>query len=777
MKYFRHLRTKLAVLYVALFAAVLLGVAAVAHVMIANHARASVRAELAISGRVYDRIWALKSQSLNDSVDNLAHHSGFLTVIASGDRAAIAATVSNMQRQAGVSNAFVVQRSGEVIGAGSGDLRKIVSRLPFDLPDGRRDAVVAAKRGIYHVIVTSISVPSEFGWVVLTVPLDAGEMRALERLSAIPLTVTMLRRDARGSWASADGTIPAQPKLDSLMMAQDDGTAMPVTLQLPAGPVYALAKPLKGRAGGPEAAVLFSYPLAAALSSYAPLQRSLALAGLFALVLVALASRQLAAGIARPIAALDTAARALKDGARPNVVAEGRDEIGRLAQSFNQMAIGIAEREHRISHLVCHDTLTGLPNRSFFRQQIDTGLARANKFDGKVTILALELVAFRTINETFGHPVGDALLRRVGERLSQLADDGVVCRLGSDEFAILLADCGDPHRPRMLAQAILDSLRESLAIESHHIPIDASIGIAIGPDDGADSDTLLKNVDFALDRARQEGRGVFRFFEPALDAAARERRQLEFDLREALTAGQFRLAYQPILDVAADRLCGFEALLRWEHPTRGNIPPVDFISVAEDVGLIAAIGEWVLQEACRAAMAWPDPVRVAVNVSPLQFANPGFATVILQALSRSGLAPQRLEIEITESVLLGGEPAVQNLLHQLRAIGVRIALDDFGTGYSSLSYLRSFPFDKIKIDRSFVTSVTTDRGAAAIVRAIINLANTLGIDTTAEGVEEEAQFALLARLGCTSIQGYFVSPPVEVDKAPGLMGLRVRAAA
>jgi predicted signal transduction protein with EAL and GGDEF domain len=345
-----------------------------------------------------------------------------------------------------------------------------------------------------------------------------------------------------------------------------------------------------------------------------------------------------------------------------------------------------------------------------------------------------------------------------------------VARLGGDEFALVLAGHLDPDRPRALAQQIVDAFVEPLQAEGHQIATGASIGIAIGPGDGDDADQLLKNADLALYRAKADGRGTFRFFEPALDEAARRRRQLELDLRRALKAGEFELHFQPIVTLKTDRIGCFEALLRWHHPTRGLVSPVEFIPVAEDTGLIVPIGEWVLHEACRAATRWPDHVRIAVNVSTLQFRSTGFQAIVLQALSRSGLTPNRLEIEITESVFLEGEGPVVAMLHRLREMGVRIALDDFGTGYSSLSYLRSFPFDKIKIDRSFVSAIAEDASAAAIVRAIVDLAGALDMETTAEGVEDDAQLGCLRGQGCSSIQGYLFSRPLDAAHARALFG-------
>jgi diguanylate cyclase (GGDEF)-like protein len=380
-------------------------------------------------------------------------------------------------------------------------------------------------------------------------------------------------------------------------------------------------------------------------------------------------------------------------------------------------------------------------------------------------VLCLDLDGFKGVNDTLGHPVGDALLKLIAATLTTLAPDAFVARLGGDEFAILLSGGFDGDRPRALAQSIVDSLIEPVEADGHQIATGTSVGIALSPNDGSDVDQLLKNADLALYRAKQDGRGVFRFFEPSLDEAARRRRQIELDLRQALKCGQFQLNFQPIVDLKRDRVGCFEALLRWHHPTRGLVSPVEFIPVAEETGLIVSIGEWVLHEACRAAMRWPEHIRIAVNVSPLQFRNSGFQSIVLQALTRSGLAPQRLEIEITESVFLDGEDNVIGLLHRLRAMGVRVALDDFGTGYSSLSYLRSFPFDKIKIDRSFITSVASDHSAAAIVRAIVDLAAALHMETTAEGVEDADQLSELRGQGCSSIQGYWFSRPLDAAAA------------
>jgi diguanylate cyclase (GGDEF)-like protein len=373
-------------------------------------------------------------------------------------------------------------------------------------------------------------------------------------------------------------------------------------------------------------------------------------------------------------------------------------------------------------------------------------------------VLMLGLDNFKAINDTLGHGVGDKLLRSVAKRLrSTLREQDTLARLNSDEFAIVQSGLARPEDAVLLARRLLEAVGEPYLLDGHSVVIGASIGIAMAPGDGEESEKLLKHADMALSRAKNDSRGTFSFFESGMDARAQGRRKIEIDLRDAIQGEVLRPYYQPLIDLSSGRITGFEALVRWPHPERGMVSPAEFIPVAEETGLINALGGLMLRRACMDAALWPDDVRVAVNLSPLQFRAGNLLSVVMEALKQSGLPPERLELEITETLLLEKSSQVLATLHALRALGVRISMDDFGTGYSSLSYLRSFPFDKIKIDQSFVRGLGTNNDAQAIVRAIISLGVGLGVTITAEGVETEAELACLRSEGCHEGQGFLFS--------------------
>jgi diguanylate cyclase (GGDEF)-like protein/PAS domain S-box-containing protein len=415
--------------------------------------------------------------------------------------------------------------------------------------------------------------------------------------------------------------------------------------------------------------------------------------------------------------------------------------------------------EERITHLAHYDALTDLPNRTLFHEQIKRELAHAGP-DRQLAVLYIDIDEFKSVNDSLGHMIGDELLKAVAISLRAcVRETDFVARLGGDEFAIVQTGVTGAADVTELIHRIFDAIRAPYECLGHQVTTDASIGIALAPQDGSDLDQILKNADLAMYAAKAAGRRTHRFFAPEMDAEVRARRMLEIDLRQAIIDGGFEVYYQPCLDLQDNRITGCEALLRWRHPTRGMISPVDFVPIAEETGLINQLGEWVLTTACAEAATWPNDVRLAVNVSPVQFKSGTLALKVIAALGASGLAASRLELEITEAVLIRDDDAALAVLHQLRAIGVRIALDDFGTGYSSLSYLQRFPFDKIKIDRCFVTDIAEPEGSASIVEAVVNIAAARRMTTTAEGVETEQQRELLRALGCSEMQGYLFSPP------------------
>jgi diguanylate cyclase (GGDEF)-like protein len=423
-----------------------------------------------------------------------------------------------------------------------------------------------------------------------------------------------------------------------------------------------------------------------------------------------------------------------------------------------------AQAEEKIRHLAHYDALTDLPNRVLFHERLRQELARVTA-ERQLAVLYIDIDEFKSVNDSLGHMVGDELLKSVAARLGSCLEknSGFVARLGGDEFAIVKTGVTDSDDVADIVTAAQEAIRAPFDCLGHQVTSDASIGVALAPLHGTDLDQILKNADLAMYAAKSAGRRTWRFFEPAMDAQVRARRTLETDLRKAIADQALEVYYQPCLSLQSDRIIGCEALVRWRHPERGMISPVEFIPIAEETGLINELGEWVLAKACAEAANWPEGVKLAVNVSPVQFRSGTLALKIVSALNAAGLPANRLELEITEAVLIRDDDAALEILHQLRAIGVRIALDDFGTGYSSLSYLRRFPFDKIKIDRCFVNDLD-EAGGSSIVQAVVNIATARQMTTTAEGVETQQQQELLRALGCTEMQGYLFSPPKPAEQ-------------
>ncbi len=425
------------------------------------------------------------------------------------------------------------------------------------------------------------------------------------------------------------------------------------------------------------------------------------------------------------------------------------------------------QAEAQIAHMAHYDALTDLPNRVLFREHLVKALESVDR--EKLAVLCIDLDRFKMVNDTLGHPIGDALLRAVSDRLQASARPAdLVARLGGDEFAIVQSGTEQPSGATALATRLIAEIAKPFDLDGHQVVIGASVGVSIAPNDGSNPDKLLKNADLALYRAKNDSRDSCRFFEPDMDARMQARRTMEIDLRRALALGEFEVYYQPLITLKTQKISGFEALLRWHHPERGMVSPMEFIPLAEEIGLIGQIGAWVLKRACLEAATWPDDVHVAVNLSPAQFRHRAVVLDVVAALGASSLPARRLEVEITEAVLLQDTESNIAILDELRNLGVRIAMDDFGTGYSSLAYLQKFPFDKIKIDRSFVNELDRPE-SIAIIRAVTGLGRSLGMKTTAEGVETEQQLQKLKEEDCTEVQGYLFSKPVPAVQAALLL--------
>jgi diguanylate cyclase (GGDEF)-like protein/PAS domain S-box-containing protein len=433
--------------------------------------------------------------------------------------------------------------------------------------------------------------------------------------------------------------------------------------------------------------------------------------------------------------------------------------------------VDVTERQRaieRIEHLARHDVLTGLPNRQAFAERLDLALDRASATSAEFAVLCLDLDRFKDVNDIFGHAAGDALLREFGRRIVRVAEGAFIGRMGGDEFTMIV-EGPQPETAVDLVRRMMDIVAGEFEYEGHRFRCGLSTGIAIFPRDGREAKTLLSNADAALYRAKADGRGVYRVFEADMDKRLRERRALQNDLHTALAGNQLSIHYQPQA-LMTGVIIGFEALVRWQHPKMGPISPSAFIPLAEENGLIVSFGEWILREACREAATWPNPVQIAVNLSPIQFRHGDLPQMVHQILLETSLAPARLELEITESVLFDDFARASSVLRRLKALGVRIALDDFGTGYSSLSYLQSFPFDKIKIDRSFISRLREPPQSAAIIRAIIGLGHGLSMNIVAEGVETSDQFNFLCCEECDEVQGYFIGRPLPISEYADQVG-------
>ncbi len=716
---------------------------------IESYAESVIGNEMTVGGAIFDRIANMHFSQLQQAGHVLASDFGFREAAATGDAPTIQSALDSLRARMELNDALFVSTDGSIVGSSKGFSAQDHDRLIAALDEGSVQGIARWSGKNHMVAAAPVKVPVLIGWVVFAKDMGPRDLQGLAALSALDLHPTLMPlADLPQSLRTVKGdAMPSQEKLV-------DGERMLVQ-----------ARAVESFGSQVPQALVLEYSLSSAMAAYTPILWVVLGFGLLGVIVAIFGTWITSKRLSRPIVALALAARKVSSGEHAQVAVETRDEIGRLARSFNKMVTDIEQRERQIAHMAFHDSLTGLANRTLLREQLTLALQQPGK-DG-FALFCLDLDNFKAVNDTLGHPTGDALLCEVAARLAAICPTGFVARLGGDEFAIIVR--AHERSESMTARAIITAISEPFSVNGHRIVAGTSIGIALAPQDGSDPIALLKNADLALYRAKNDGKGNFRFFENAMDAEAQARRAMEIDLHDALRQGELELYFQPLFGLSQNRVTAFEALLRWNHPARGMVSPVDFIPLAEETGLIIPIGEWVLHEACRVAATWPGDIRVAVNISPLQFRSSALNRVILQALATSGLPPERLELEVTESLFIENVEATLASLHSLRALGVRVALDDFGTGYSSLSYLRSFPFDKLKIDRSFIVDLLAHDGATAMIKAITSLADALGIETTAEGVENIDQLDILREQGCNQIQGYYFSRPIPAAGVDALL--------
>lgn len=744
---FGSLRARIAVLYATLFAVVLALVVSIAGSGLARFAENSAARDLAANARVFDEILASRARNMGDQADVLAHDFGFREAVATGDEPTIASALVSLERRVRSDAAFVLTLEGEVLGAGDRAF-SAAEDLWGRLDTGETRGIMASGEGLALAAAAPIEAPDLIGWLVIAQPLDRAELDRLVELAPIALDAQVSDAATQPQWLRS-----AKP---GVVIEREEAER-----------TFYYVSDLAVLQDGIAPRLVLRHSLEQSLADYAQLKLLLGALAAGGILMVLILSWRVAHSVTAPLHQLDAATRLIAEGREVTLKIDTGDEIGRLAASFEQMVAEIKERERQI-HVGLHDSLTGLASRKLFVERLSGALAGLPS--NKMLMLAfIDLDNFKVVNDTLGHPAGDALLRTVADNMRDQFPNALLARFGGDEFAILFDGLNEREGLSAIAENLKTCLIASVRIEGQKADCSASIGIAVAPDDGMDVSTLMSNADLALYRAKEAGKAKYHFFEPQLDEEARLRRQMEQELRTAIAEGQFELAYHPLYSVVERRITGFEALIRWHHPTRGLVPPNKFIPLAEETGLIIPIGDWVIREACKQASSWPDDLSVSVNVTPKHFNYKGLFTTIVQALANSNLASHRLEIELTESIFVADTEKVTKILLDLRDLGVHISLDDFGTGYSTLSYLRTFPFDKIKIDRSFVQDLGTSANDHAIIRAITTLADALGMETLAEGVEDITQFEVLEREGCRHVQGFLFSRPIAAEEVAALL--------
>jgi len=765
---FRSLQARIVVVFLALLLTVQVAGYTFIHSAITDNARLHAQDELTVGERVFNRLLAQNAQRLTQAAEALAGDFALREAVAMRDRPAIAAILRRHPERARADLAMLVGTNGRLLADPSAPRGRAV-------PDPVARHVERAARGehapgigiigdaAYQLVAAPVRPAAPMGWVVIGLRLDERVMKDLAALTS--LDVSIAAWDGTNAWRLLASTRPAD-RHEALV------TALPAAPPEGPGGVLAggdpefesLVFPLGANDGAGVTAGVLQRSLDQATAPFKGLQTTLLALTLIGLVLAAIGSVAMVRRITRPLGALVAAARKIEEGDYEyRVAVADDDEIGELASAFNLMCDGIAAREHRISELAYADPLTGLPNRALFNDRIGQAVRAAERGQGQLAVLTMDLDRFKHVNDTLGHHMGDLLLREVAYRLHRALQrrTDTVARLGGDEFAVLLPTEG-VEGAKLVARKIVEVLSEPLTIEGHLVDVGASTGIAVYPEHGDDADTLMRRADVAMYSAKRAGTD-FEIYDSRHDQNTPARLSLLGELRHAVEHDQLALLFQPTISLGTRTAGSAEALLRWHHPERGVVLPERFVPFAEQTGYIKAVTRWVLNMVFGQCAAWHArgiDLRVSVNISARDLHTADFPRLLAELAGAHGMKPEAVSLEVTESAVMEDPAHALEILERLHAMGVRLAIDDFGTGYSSLAYLKRLPVDELKIDKSFVMGLVRDRDDAAIVRATIDLAHHMGLAVTAEGVEEASVLETLRRLGCDQAQGNFISPPL-----------------
>jgi predicted signal transduction protein with EAL and GGDEF domain len=760
---FRRLRTKLTVLFAALFGASLISLSLVVYVAIVGNAEHVVRGELAAGGAVFDRLWAVRSEELRDGAALLSRDFGFRSAVATHDDATIVSALGNLKSRLGIDLAFIVGADGRITAADGGALGAAGADVIAALQD-QNDAsgVFMIGETPYQAISAPVMAPTLIGWVVFANRLDRAKMRAIEQLSAIPLDVEVVHRNDAGRWVS--GALPNGAKADAGLNAFVDHALQArlresADLMTPEGRAVAIVQPLPSVSKGRPVALMLSYPLARALAPYQGLLTTVLLAGFGGVIVLIAGSWVLARSLTRPISALDEAVRRLQRGESAAVRVETRDEIGRLSESFNTMAAEIRERERRITHLALHDQTTDLPNRRAIEQEIGR-MAEATD-EGLLVLAALGCDRFTEVRGAIGYALANALMGGVGARLIGLRPNDPAARLAPDVLGVVF------RAPDLeAAQAAIADLQQQLEgpirLSENTVDVSLTAGLAALGVHAQAVDLLVERATIALDQARAARRKTAVFDQAAYGDPA-SNLSLISEMLAALDDGGMTIHHQPKYDLRRQAITGVEVLVRWRHPVRGQLAPDLFVGMAEETGHIRTLTEWVLVRAIEdqavLAAAGHD-LMVSVNLSGRLLNDPEFARVALDMVKGAG---GKLCFEITETAVMQNPELAMRLIDQFAEAGVAISIDDYGAGLSSLAYLKQIRADELKIDKSFIFAISDGHRDALLVRSTIDLAHSLGLKVTAEGVETATALALLAGMGCDVAQGYYIARPMPLQ--------------